>query len=115
MSPGCTVADWLSVTAIRLTLNQGRSVERPDGSSRRPSLAVVSGAVWEPHRTETASTVMVGAETVTVRVSLGLTTLPCVAVIDVVPAAKADARPVALIDSTLGAEDAHVTVLGRLD
>ena len=46
-------------------LNQGMSVFRPAGSRRKPSLAVWSAAVCEPHSTETAVMRTLGA---TVRV-----------------------------------------------
>src|ERR1035437_6044682 len=97
-SPGFTVAAWLSVTAIRLMLNQGRSILRPAGRRRRPSEAVWSVAVCEPHRTETPVTATVGAA-VTVRRSAGLVTPARVAVIPVVPGLNAVARPVGLIDA----------------
>src|SRR5437762_1170204 len=51
---------------------------------------------------------------VTVRVAPGLTTPPSVAVITVVPAARVEATPAALIDATAGFDDAQMTWLVRL-
>ena len=59
--------------------------------------------------------VIVGVPFWTLSVSPGLTMLPCVAVIDVVPTARPVARPVALIEANVGTDDAQVTELEMLD
>ena len=47
-SPAVSVSAWLRVICNWLIPSQGRSVFRPAGSSRSPSAAVWSAAVWRP-------------------------------------------------------------------